>query len=86
MPFRHVVLVGLMGAGKTTVGERLARDLGVPFVDGDAALRGATGRDAATIAAADGVPALVALEARVLLDCPRRAGAVGRRGRRERRG
>ena len=68
MPFRHVVLVGLMGAGKTTVGERLARDLGVPFVDGDAALRGATGRDAATIAAADGVPALVALEARVLLD------------------
>lgn len=68
VPFRHIVLVGLMGAGKTTVGKRLARDLGVRFVDGDAALRAATGRDAATIAAADGVPALVALEARVLLE------------------
>lgn len=65
--FRHVVLVGLMGAGKTTVGERLARDLGVPFVDGDAALRAAAGRDAATIAAGDGVPALAEIEARVLL-------------------
>jgi shikimate kinase len=62
------VLVGLMGAGKTTVGERLAGELGVPFVDGDAELTALTGRDAATIAAADGVPALVALEARVLLD------------------
>lgn len=65
---RHVVLVGLMGAGKTAVGERLALDLGLPFVDGDAALTTLTGRDAATIAASDGVPALAVLEARVLLD------------------
>lgn len=64
----HVVLVGLMGAGKTTVGERLADELGVPFVDGDAALIALTGHDAAAIAAADGVPALADLEARVLLD------------------
>jgi shikimate kinase len=64
----HVVLVGLMGAGKTTVGERLADALGVPFVDGDAALTAVTGRDAATVAAVDGVPTLAALEARVLLD------------------
>jgi shikimate kinase len=64
----HVVLVGLMGAGKTTVGERLADELGVPFVDGDAALTALTGRDAATVAAVDGVPALADLEARVLLD------------------
>lgn len=32
---RHVVLVGLMGAGKTTVGERCAERLGRPFVDTD---------------------------------------------------
>jgi shikimate kinase len=32
---RHLVLVGLMGAGKTTVGERCAERLGRPFVDTD---------------------------------------------------
>jgi shikimate kinase len=32
---RHLVLVGLMGAGKTTVGERCADRLGRPFVDTD---------------------------------------------------
>ena len=32
---RHLVLVGLMGAGKTTVGERCAARLGRPFVDTD---------------------------------------------------
>jgi shikimate kinase len=32
---RHLVLVGLMGAGKTTVGRRCAKRLGRPFVDLD---------------------------------------------------
>ena len=32
---RHLVLVGLMGAGKTTVGARCAERLGRPFVDTD---------------------------------------------------
>ena len=32
---RPVALVGLMGAGKTTVGRRLGRMLGVPFIDAD---------------------------------------------------
>ena len=34
-PDRPIVLVGLMGAGKTTVGRRLARRLGLAFVDSD---------------------------------------------------
>lgn len=40
---RPVVLVGLMGAGKSTVGRRLARRLGLPFVDSDAAIEDAAG-------------------------------------------
>jgi len=34
-PDRSIVLVGLMGVGKTTVGRRLAKRLGLPFVDSD---------------------------------------------------
>ncbi len=41
---RPIVLVGLMGAGKSTVGRRLAKWLGLPFVDTDAAIEDATGR------------------------------------------
>ena len=32
---RTIVLVGMMGAGKTAVGTQLARELGVPFLDSD---------------------------------------------------
>lgn len=44
---RPIVLVGLMGAGKSTVGRRLARRLGLPFVDTDAAIEDAAGYSAA---------------------------------------
>jgi shikimate kinase len=43
-PSRTVALVGLMGAGKTTVGRRLAAALGLPFVDADAEIAAAAGR------------------------------------------
>jgi shikimate kinase len=43
---RPVVLVGLMGVGKSTVGRRLARRLGLPFVDSDAAIEDASGYSA----------------------------------------
>jgi shikimate kinase len=42
-PERSVVLVGLMGAGKTTVGRRLAQKLGLNFVDADAEIERAAG-------------------------------------------
>ncbi|WP_321395777.1 shikimate kinase [Emcibacter sp.] len=40
---KSLALVGLMGAGKTTVGMRLARRLGIPFVDSDAEIEVAAG-------------------------------------------
>jgi shikimate kinase len=41
---RPIVLVGLMGAGKTSVGRRLAEKLGVPFVDADHEIEAAAGK------------------------------------------
>lgn len=38
-----ILLVGLMGSGKTSVGKRLAKKLGLPFVDGDQEIEKAAG-------------------------------------------
>jgi shikimate kinase len=46
---RPVVLVGLMGVGKSTVGRRLAKRLGLSFVDSDEEIAGAAGYPAAEI-------------------------------------
>ena len=40
---RPIVLVGLMGAGKTTIGRRLAQRLALPFVDADEEIEAAAG-------------------------------------------
>ncbi|MET0605320.1 MAG: shikimate kinase [Beijerinckiaceae bacterium] len=40
---RSIVLVGMMGAGKTSVGKRLAARLDLPFVDADAEIERAAG-------------------------------------------
>lgn len=44
-----MVLVGLMGVGKSTIGRRLARRLGIPFVDSDAEIEDASGLSAAEV-------------------------------------
>lgn len=46
---RPVVLVGLMGAGKTTVGRRLATALALPFVDADQEIEDAAGMSVSDI-------------------------------------
>lgn len=48
-PQRPIVLVGLMGAGKTTVGRRLAQRLGLAFVDADEEIEVAAGMSIAEI-------------------------------------
>jgi shikimate kinase len=46
---KPIVLVGLMGVGKSTVGRRLARRLDLPFVDSDSAIEDAAGFSAAEV-------------------------------------
>lgn len=41
---RTIVMVGLMGAGKTTIGRRLAARLDLPFIDADAEIEQAAGK------------------------------------------
>jgi shikimate kinase len=58
----HIVLLGPMGAGKTTLGLALAAQLEVDLVDSDQGIREMTGQNAAEIANAMGVHQLHALE------------------------
>lgn len=46
---KPIVLIGLMGAGKTTVGRRLAQRMGLPFVDADQEIEEAAGMSVADI-------------------------------------
>ncbi|MCU1587820.1 MAG: shikimate kinase [Frankiales bacterium] len=61
-----VLLLGMMGSGKTTVGAALSTRLGWPYLDNDAMLVRTAGRSAAEIAAADGEQALRTAESKVL--------------------
>jgi shikimate kinase len=63
---RSVVLVGLMGAGKSTVGRRLAARLSMPFKDADAEIEAAAGMSVADIFATHGEPYFREGERRVL--------------------
>jgi len=64
----HVVLVGLMGAGKTTVGRLLAERLERPLFDSDAMIEARTGRTVREIWEADGEPAFRELETAAMVD------------------
>lgn len=63
---RPIVLVGMMGAGKTTVGRRVAARLGRHFVDSDAEIEKAAGMDIPDIFARHGEPEFRAGEQRVI--------------------
>jgi shikimate kinase len=65
---RHVVLVGLMGSGKTTVGRVLADRMGRPLIDNDEALERRAGESARQLATIEGSAALHDAETEVLLE------------------
>jgi len=65
---KHLVLVGLMGAGKSTVGRVCAERLDRPFIDVDEVVETNAQRPVAEIFAADGEAAFRALERDALAD------------------
>jgi shikimate kinase len=65
-PPTRVFLVGMMGAGKTTVGQELERRTGWPYLDNDQLVRTLTGREPAEIRATDGEDVLHLAEADAL--------------------
>lgn len=64
---RHVVLVGMMGVGKSTVGRALAAELHRPLFDSDEMIEAEVGRTVREIFVADGEAAFRALETETLL-------------------
>ncbi len=77
---RSVVMVGLMGAGKSAIGRRLAQRLGLPFVDADHEIEQAAGRSIEDIFQTLGEQAFRDGERKIvqrLLDGPRCVLATG---------
>ena len=66
MSGRHIVLTGMMGSGKTAVGERLARCLGLPFYDADALLEAEAGQRIADLFAGEGEARFRSLERQLI--------------------
>src|SRR3954467_2660536 len=62
------VLIGLPGSGKSTIGRRLAKALGVALLDTDTAIEQTTGRTIADIFAADGEQGFRRIEEEVVRD------------------
>jgi shikimate kinase len=63
---RSIVLIGMMGVGKSSIGRRLGSRLGIPFVDGDTEIEQAAGMSIADIFARHGEAAFRSGEARVI--------------------
>ena len=63
---RSIVLIGMMGAGKSSIGRRLAARLGLPFVDADSEIEKAASMTIPEIFAAHGEAYFRAGEARVI--------------------
>ena len=77
---KTLVLVGLMGAGKTAIGRRVASRLGLPFADADLEIELAAGCSVQDIFATYGEPAFRDVERKVIarvLDGPLQVLATG---------
>lgn len=72
----HIVIIGAMGVGKTTIGRLVGAHLGLAFLDSDELLEARAGESGAEIAARDGVERLHELELDVFLESCGRPGTT----------
>jgi len=73
---RNIVFIGLMGAGKTTVGRKLAKRLGLPFLDTDHEIEARCGANIPTIFDLEGEEGFRKREARVIAEAMAGQGQV----------
>jgi shikimate kinase len=73
---RNVYLVGLMGAGKTTIGRSLAKRLDLDFIDSDREIEARTGVSIPTVFEIEGEEGFRKREAQVIEDLAQRTGQV----------
>ncbi|QHS10784.1 shikimate kinase AroK [Sinimarinibacterium sp. NLF-5-8] len=76
LPHHNIFLIGPMGAGKTTVGRRLARALGLPFVDSDHEIEARTGVEIPYIFEREGEAGFRLRERQTIADLAQRQGLV----------
>ena len=76
IPHRSIFLIGMMGAGKSTVGRLLAAGLGFTFVDADRELEHRAGTSVANIFELEGEAAFREREAHLLAELTARTGIV----------
>ena len=72
----NIVLIGMPGSGKTTIGKILAAATGKRFVDADSELENLAGRSIPEIFSQDGEPAFRELETQVLVKLGQQSGLV----------
>ncbi len=72
----RLVIVGAPGAGKSSVGERVARSLGAEFIDTDRLVEERAGKAVGDIFVSDGEAAFRAMEAQAVSDAINTEGAV----------
>jgi len=75
-PVRNLILIGMMGCGKSTVGRKLAAALGRPFVDADVELERRCGVPIATIFELEGEPGFRRREAALIAELVQPASIV----------
>lgn len=76
LQMENIVLVGMPGCGKSTVGRLLAEQTGKQFIDADTALEETAGRKITDIIPNDGVEAFRSLETQTLADWGKKSGLV----------
>jgi shikimate kinase len=73
---KNIFLIGLMGAGKTTIGRALARRMRLQFLDSDHEIEERTGVSIRTIFELEGEPGFRARESATIADLTLRSGIV----------